>query len=242
MSPKTSRHQPTLRFLFIFLVLCATHNVHAALDTDGDHFLDGPDKLIELNGEIVIWVGEDKNGNGKFEPAGLDGIYGTEDDEYDPNNPVSHPDGSFYKLVYPPAPTGLHRESEEDFGEQLLSPESQRVRLVWDPIEDPDLETYEIYKSIGEGNVNYIKLAETNNNTYIDTLTPLQIIQFTPVNYYVCAIYSGGIGALLNINQNNSLMFAANWQRSPYLLTASSSSHRRSSLHRHLQQIYLDMP
>jgi hypothetical protein len=62
-------------------------------DTDNDGFWDGPDRLIELNGTLFIKIGEDKNGNGKYDPAGYDGRLGTSDDEFDPNNPASFPEG-----------------------------------------------------------------------------------------------------------------------------------------------------
>ena len=39
----------------------------------------------------MLRAGEDKNGNGRIEPKGWDEEYDTEDDEFDPNNPVSHP-------------------------------------------------------------------------------------------------------------------------------------------------------
>lgn len=61
-------------------------------DTDGDGYPDGPDVVLYVPG--LGWrryIGEDKNGNGKYEPAGDDGILGTADDEYDPNNKFSHP-------------------------------------------------------------------------------------------------------------------------------------------------------
>lgn len=64
-------------------------------DTDGDGFLDGPDAWIDMGG-AGLWLraGEDKNGNGKYEPEGVDGILGTKDDETDPNDPTSHPEGN----------------------------------------------------------------------------------------------------------------------------------------------------
>lgn len=61
-------------------------------DTDGDGFWDGPDTWETLpDGQRVLHIGEDKNGNGKYEPKGADGILGTADDESDPNNRNSFP-------------------------------------------------------------------------------------------------------------------------------------------------------
>jgi len=74
----------------------ATHTDPSKTDTDGDGYWDGPDILQNMNGQLFWRVGEDKNGNGKYEPAGEDGILGTADDEYDPNNPASHPECNFY--------------------------------------------------------------------------------------------------------------------------------------------------
>ena len=72
-------------------------------DSDDDHFWDGPDILIEIDSKRYVRYGEDKNGNGKYEPEGLDGKLGTADDEFDPNNPSSHPDGPLMEK----APEGL---------------------------------------------------------------------------------------------------------------------------------------
>lgn len=65
----------------------------AVQDTDGDGFLDGPDQVVESNSMLFLHVGEDKNGNGSIEPLGEDGIAGTKDDETDPRNPGSRPNG-----------------------------------------------------------------------------------------------------------------------------------------------------
>ncbi len=87
-------------------------------DTDGDGYYDGPDAWVSVNvGQIVYRQyrrGEDTNGNGKYEPKGEDGILGTEDDEYDPNNPNSHPTGdSILRFGIDSDEDGLF-DSEED--------------------------------------------------------------------------------------------------------------------------------
>lgn len=65
----------------------------AIKDTDGDGFMDGPDRWVgEYGSTRLLYAGEDKNGNGKYEPKGEDGRLGTDDDETDPNDPTSYPE------------------------------------------------------------------------------------------------------------------------------------------------------
>ncbi len=65
-----------------------------AADTDGDGYLDGPTAWVDEGDDgLVLRAGEDTNGNGKYDPAGEDGILGTKDDESDPNNKASSPSG-----------------------------------------------------------------------------------------------------------------------------------------------------
>lgn len=65
-------------------------------DSDRDGYPDGPHLWLDLpdgkGGTISEYiVGEDFNGNGKYEPLGADGFRGTIDDEGDPRDPRSHP-------------------------------------------------------------------------------------------------------------------------------------------------------
>ena len=38
---------------------------------------------------LILHVGKDKNGDGKYDPKGADGVLGTDDDEFDSDNPAS---------------------------------------------------------------------------------------------------------------------------------------------------------
>ena len=65
------------------------------LDRDGDGYDDGPDHWVTTTVDGRIYreyrIGEDKDGDGVFEPEGWDGELGTMDDESDPNDPLSRP-------------------------------------------------------------------------------------------------------------------------------------------------------
>lgn len=95
--------KPSFRFVFWTLLpfalvfLMASLSASAATtdpsspDSDHDGYWDGPDMLLNMNGVLIWRIGEDKNANGKYEPKGQDGIWETQDDEFDPSNPSSHP-------------------------------------------------------------------------------------------------------------------------------------------------------
>ena len=59
-------------------------------DTDLDTFWDGPTVWQDAGDKgLILRAGEDKNGDGLYDPAGADHGMGTEDDETDPNNRLS---------------------------------------------------------------------------------------------------------------------------------------------------------
>ncbi len=85
-------------------------------DTDGDGYADGPDVWVQAGESgLMLLAGEDLNGNGKYEPAGEDGILDTADDETDPNNPSSHPVSSKI-LALDLDMDGLPDSWEEEYG------------------------------------------------------------------------------------------------------------------------------
>lgn len=84
--------------------------------TDGDGFWDGPDVWVDAGrAGLVLHAGEDKKGDGMFEPAGEDGKYGTEDDEFNPNTSSSHPSFSTI-LAIDSDKDGLSDQMETVFG------------------------------------------------------------------------------------------------------------------------------
>ena len=100
-----------LSLAFIFALLIPINGSFAAnarltnpllSDTDRDRYIDGPDSLFLRDGQLYWCIGEDKNGNGRFEPEGADGVLGTSDDESDPEDdtdPTEKPGGPVFAPV-----------------------------------------------------------------------------------------------------------------------------------------------
>lgn len=79
----------------------------------------------------MIWhFGEDKNANGQYEPKGMDGVLGTADDEFDPNNPTSHPDLP-HRMTYHEAALYGH---DADFDGVMDSKEDKNLNGIYEPL------------------------------------------------------------------------------------------------------------